>query len=167
MSLAMGLKLVPVAVPEDDDLTGYSPQFLSSKALLDAYWVQTEAVLRPVVEEAMHGEMTTQDIYDRIISGQMYCIVIQDGSGELPKVALAIVMEIVVYPRLTALNITALGGRQLNLLKSRFWGHLCSWAYMNGVRCIQAMVSPAMARVISRYGFEPVYTVMRLPLTEM
>ena len=38
---------------------------------------------------------------------------------------------------------------------------------MNGVRAIEGLVgNPAMERVIKRLGFKPVYTHMRLDLTE-
>ena len=150
-----------------DPLDGYEPLFLSTVQLFDGYWPQVEELLTPVVEEAMHGEMSTMDIYERVKAGQMVCLVVKDDTGEVPDVALALVLEVTVFPAKTLLNIVAVGGCQLDLLQSRFWRHVCSWAFMNGAREMQAMVSPAMARVNSRYGFKPVYTVMRMPLTEM
>ena len=65
------------------------------------------------------------------------------------------------------MNIAALGGRELDLLTSKFWEHVCSWAYMNGVRTMQASASPAMARILKRYGFNKTYEMVRLDLTEM
>ena len=160
------LKLVEPAV-EVDALEGYEPLLLSTVQLLDAYWPQAAAVLERCVEEAMYGEMTLDDIYENIKTGRMYALVVRNDEGELPDVALALILETASYPRYSVLNVVALGGRQLNLLKSRFWGHVCSWAFMNGVRTIQASVSPAMARILSQYGFEQKYITMRLDLTEM
>lgn len=161
------LKLVDEAEVAGPVLPDHEPLFLSTQEMLDEYWPQVEVLLQPVVEEAMHGEMTLADIYEGIIAGRLIALIVKDDTPEVPDVALVLILELVVYPGFTALNVTALGGRELDLLRSRFWDHLCSWAYMNGVRTIQAMVSPAMARVLKRFGFEQVYTVMRLPLTEM
>ena len=63
--------------------------------------------------------------------------------------------------------IQDLVGHQMDLLKSKFWQHVCSWAFMSGASNLEASVSPAVARIIKRYGFTPVYTTMRLNLTEM
>lgn len=154
-------------VVDSDPLAGYTPLIISSVELLDAYWLQIEELLAPVVDDAMHGEMDLDDIYQGVKTGQMYCIVFKDDSSELPDVALAMVLDLVVHPKKTILNVTAIGGRQLDVFQSRFWKDIRGWAYMNGVREMQAMVSPAMARIIGKYGFEQVYHVMRLPLTEI
>jgi len=161
------LKLVePVEKP--DPIKDYEPLFLSSVNILDIYWGQTCEVLGPCIDNAIHGEMTLDDIYDGIKAGRMYCLVFKNDEGELPDVALAMILELVVYPQYTVMNIAAIGGRELErLLKNKFWKHICSWAYMNGVRQMQASVSPAMARIIKSYGFKPVYQTLRMNLTEM
>jgi hypothetical protein len=161
------LKLVePVEKP--DPVKDYEPLFLSSVNILDIYWGQTCEVLGPCIDDAIHGEMTLDDIYNRIKAGQMYCLVFKNDDGELPDVALAMILELVAYPQYTVMNIAAIGGRELErLLKNKFWKHICSWAYMNGVRQMQASVSPAMARIIKSYGFKPVYQTLRMNLTEM
>ena len=151
-----------------EPLLSYEPLILSGAQHMAGYWPQAAALLQPVVDGAMHGEMTIDDIYQAVADGRMYCIVFKDDTaGEVPAVALALVLELVAYPRKTMMGIVAVGGQELGLFQSRFWKHICSWAYMNGVREMQAMVSPAMARVIGRYGFAQVYNVMRLPITEM
>lgn len=149
-----------------DPLEGYEPLLLSPQ-VLDLYWPQTAAVLKRCVEEAMHGEMTLDDIYTSLKLGRTYGIIVKNDDGELPDVALAVILEPTVYPQYTVLTIAALGGREFDLSMSKFWKHVCSWAYMNGARTLQASVSPAMTRILKRYGFEPVYTTVRMPLTEM
>jgi hypothetical protein len=160
------LKLVEPIV-ERDTLEGYEPLLLSTVELLDTYWPQTAAVLQRCVDDAMHGEMTMQDIYEGIKAGRMYALIAKNDEGELPDVALALILETQAYPQFTVLNISALGGRELNLLKSKFWKHVCSWAFMNGVRTMQASVAPPMARILKRYGFNKIYETVRLDLTEM
>jgi hypothetical protein len=160
------LKLVEPVV-ERATLEGYEPLLLSTVEMLDAYWPQTAAVLQRCVDDAMHGEMTMQDIYESVKAGRMYALIAKNDDGELPDVALALILETQAYPQFTVLNIAALGGRELDLLKSKFWKHVCSWAFMNGVRTMQASVSPAMARILKRYGFNKIYETVRLDLTEM
>ncbi len=148
-------------------LEGSEPLLVSTVEMLDTYWPQTSMVLQGCVDDAMHGEMTMQDIYEGVKAGRMYALVAKNDDGELPDVALALILETQAYPQFTVLNIAALGGRELDLLKSRFWKHVCSWAFMNGVRTMQASVSPAMARILKRYGFNKIYETVRLDLTEM
>ena len=160
------LKLVePVEKP--DPIKDYEPLFLSSTSILDIYWGQTCEALASCLADDMYGEMTLDDIYNRIKAGQMYCLVFKNDEGELPDVVLAMVLELIIYPRLTVLNITAIGGRELSLMRDKFWKHICSWAYMNGVRHIQASVTPAMARMLKSYGFKPIHQTLRMNLTEM
>ena len=163
------LKLVePVVEPAaEDKVAGYEPLFLSSPELLNRYWLQAAEALAPCVDKAMHGEMTLDDIYNGVVAGQMFCLVFKNDNRELPDVALALVLEIIAYPQFKAMNITALGGRELGSLRTKYWKHICSWAYMNGVRTLQASASPAMARMLKPYGFEPVYQTLRMSLTEM
>jgi hypothetical protein len=156
------LKLV-----ESDPLEGYEPLLLSSVEMLDAYWLSAEPHVRKCVDKAMHGELTTEDVYEAVKAGQMYLIVLRNDAGELPDVALALALELITYPRYTVMNVVALGGRDLRHFQTKFWKHVCSWAYMNGVRKMQASASPAMARILSKFGFKDVYTTMRMDLTEI
>ena len=141
--------------------------FLSSLNILDIYWGQVCEALAPCIDNAMHGEMTLDDIYNRIKTGQMYCLVFKNDEGELPDVVLAMILELAIYPRFTAMNIAAIGGRELRLLRDKYWKHFCSWAYMNGIRYMQASASPAMARILKPCGLEPITQTLTMKLTEM
>jgi len=160
-SAAAGL-VEPVSKPED--LSAYEPVFLLTVELLDRYWPQTAEVLQPCIDDAMHGEMTTDDIYNRIKAGAMYCLAWKNDGGELPSVAMAIILELQAYPQYTLMNVTALGGRGLDYFGEKYWKHICSWAYMNGVRQMQSSASPAMTRMLKKLGFKPVYTTLRMGL---
>lgn len=164
------LKLVaPLANPRSavDPLAGFEPQLVATGELLERYWPQVTKLLQPVVDDAMHGEMTVEDFHTAINEGRQWLLIAKKDDGELPEVGFFLIMETIAYPQFTVLSIAALGGRELKLYESKFWKHVCSWAYMNGVRVMQAQVSPAMARIAKRYGFEPVYTTIRMTLTEM
>jgi len=139
---------------------------LATKEQFDMYWTATKPLLEKCVKRAMHGEMTIDDIYNSALQGKMYIFVVKCDKTITKSVKLALVLEIVHYPKLAAMNIVALGGSDLDALHAKYWKMLCGWAYMNSVRVIEGWVSPAMERVISQYGFKPVYTHMRLELTE-
>jgi len=159
------LKLVePVEKP--DPIKDYEPLLLSSINILDIYWGQVCEALAPCIDDAMHGEMTLDDIYNRIKTGQMYCLVFKNDDGELPDVALALVLEILAYPQYSVMNVVAMGGRELRSLRDKYWKHVCSWAYVNGVRTLQACAPPTVARLLRSCGFEPVYQTLRMSLTE-
>lgn len=147
-------------------LSDYDSLYLSTKEQLDKYWSATRPLIEKCVKRSMHGEITVDDIYQMATQGRVHIFVVKCDKGIMPSVKLAIVLEPVSYPRLSALNILALGGEQLNELYDRFWAKFCGWAYMNGVRAIEGWVSPAMERVITKYGFRTVYKHMRLDLTE-
>jgi hypothetical protein len=162
------LRLVePDEVPTVDPIEGFEPLFLSTVELLDTYWLQTAVLLNRCLEDDMHGEMTLEDIYDGIKAGQMYALIAKNDDGEIPEVAFVFIFQLILYPQKTVMNITAMAGRAMRLLGTKYWKHVCSWAYMNGVREFQASVSPAMARVAERYGFQQVYATIRMDLTEM
>ncbi len=150
-----------------DTLEGYEPLLLSSQDLVNTYWGATAPLLEKVVEESMHGEMTVQDMYDSVLAGRFYAFVLKNDEGESPDVAFVLILEINKYPQLNMMNIVALGGRQLDLLRSKYWSHICGWAYMNGARQLEALVSPNMERVLEEFGFKEVYKLVRLDLTEM
>jgi hypothetical protein len=147
-------------------LDDFEPLLLSTKEQFDMYWPSTKPLLEKCVKRAMHGELTIDDIHQAALQAKMYIFVVKSDKTITKSVKLALALEIVPYPQLRAMNIVALGGTDLDALHEKYWKMLCGWAYMNSVRYIEGWVSPAMERVISRYGFKPVYTHMRLELTE-
>jgi hypothetical protein len=147
-------------------LEDFEPLLLSTKEHFDVYWSATKPLLEKCVKRAMHGEMSIEDIYNAALQGKMYIFVVKCDKTITKSVKLALVLEIIPYPQMRAMNIVALGGNDLDALHAKYWKMLCGWAYMNSVRFIEGWVSPAMERVISRYGFKPVYVHMRLELTE-
>jgi hypothetical protein len=158
MTHPAGFDPIPVA--------DYDALLLSTQEQFDKYWPATKPLVEKCIKRSMHGEITIDDIYALATQGKMYVFIVKSDKGIRPDVKLALVLEIVNYPRLPAINILALGGSDLDPLYDKFWKKLCGWAYMNGIRAIEGWVSPAMERVITRYGFKHVYTHMRFDLTE-
>ena len=145
----------------------FEPLLLSTREQFDIYWAYAEPYIKDCLDKTTHGEIETHHIYERALAAQMYIIIVKSDAGPEPGVKLVLVFEPRVYPNLSALNLLALGGSDLMSLSGKYWEKLLGWAYMNGVRAIEGLVcNPAMERVIKRLGFKPVYTHMRLDLTE-
>ena len=120
-------------IPLDD----FEPLLLATKEQFDMYWTATKPLLEKCVKRAMHGEMTIDDIYNSALQGKMYIFVVKCDKTITKSVKLALVLEIVHYPKLAAMNIVALGGSDLDALHAKYWKMLCGWAYMNSVRVIE------------------------------
>tara|TARA_R100001079_G_C4446020_1_gene151173 strand:+ start:188 stop:688 length:501 start_codon:yes stop_codon:yes gene_type:complete len=145
----------------------FDPLLLSTKEHYDTYWAYAEPHIKRCLEETTHGEISTSHIYERGLAAQNYVIVVKSDAGPEPEVKLVLVFEPRYYPNLAALNLLAIGGSDLKILSDKYWEKLLGWCYMNGVRAIDCSVSnPAMERMIKRLNFKPIYTQMRLDLTE-
>lgn len=144
----------------------YEPLLLSTKEQFDTYWSATKPLLEKCVARAVHGEFTVEDIHNAALQSKAFIFIVKSDTTIVKSVIFALVIEPGSYPRLKTLNILAIAGMDLEALHEKYWKQLCGWAYMNGARALDGMVSPAMQRVIARFGFKPVYTQMRLDLTE-
>jgi hypothetical protein len=134
-----------------------TPLFLTDDTLLARYWPDVERLIRPVVEHAARGEFNLDDLR-RACVGKTATAAIAIDDGE---VVLAMVFEFLHYPRMSACNIMALGGRNMAEAYERFFVTFKKWLYGMGVTVIEASCSSAMSRFLARYGFEKTYEVVR------
>ena len=144
----------------------YEPQLLSSKELLDRYWGQCVPLFEKCIEKQMDGELDEDDIYSRALKGQMFVIAVKNDSTELPDVKLALALELVYYPKYTAMNVVALGGKDLRNMIDMFWKHVCGWAKICGIKKMECSVNPAMQKILETVGFKQQYVQLRQDLTE-
>lgn len=144
----------------------YEPQLLSSKELLDRYWGQCVPLFEKCIEKQMDGELDVDDIYSRALKGQMFVIAVKNDSTELPDVKLALALELVYYPKYTAMNVVALGGKDLRNMIDMFWKHVCGWAKICGIKKMECSVNPAMQKILETVGFKQQYVQLRQDLTE-
>ena len=127
-------------VPKEKAEVRYEPQLLSTKELIDKYWGPCVPLLDQCIKRAMHGEMLVEDLYTRALKGEVFIIVAKNDDTETPTVKLVIVLELVTYPRFTAMNVVALGGKDLKNLIQMYWKDVCSWAKVCGVKKIECSV---------------------------
>lgn len=150
-----------ISLVSNDSYEGYNPQLLGSQELINRYWPQVALILRTCVNDEAPGLSDLERIHSDLHAGQKQLFVVHNDMD----VKLAIVTEVNEYADMAALSIVALGGEQLELFKSKYWSAFKGWAYMNGIRTIEADVSPAMERIVKPYGFERESIRVRMPLT--
>ena len=139
----------------------YTPQLLSTKEHIDTYWDQCVPLLQKCIDK-MDGEMIIEDIYASATQGKAFIIVVKNDYDNYVK--LALVLELVYYPRYTAMNVLALGGEDLKNMINLYWKHVCGWALICGVKKMECTVSPAMERILKSVGFKQQYIKMRQDL---
>ncbi len=134
--------------------------FITSPELLEQKFHLAAPLLQPVIDQAARGEFTVEDIRRMTSEGRVITAVVeQDGEA-----VLALAFEFVHYPQTLAVNIMALGGKDLGKAADEFWDTLRDWFRSAGATVIEASCSDAMARLLGRYGFENVYRVVRAGL---
>lgn len=161
---ATGLKLVQsgdvIRMGADDNI--YPVQLVNAQ-LVEQHWPAIRPLLERCVAEAMHGELEVDDIKALALAGQLVVMIFTDGRA---RIDLAVVIEPVSYPRLPGINIVAMGGTNFGLIQKKYWNYFKGWAMMNGAKMIEASVSPAMARILRKYGYAAEYTHVRCRLME-
>ena len=129
---------------------------------LDALWPSLYELFDRCCREAMHGEMTAEDIRSLAKAGKAHIIVCFNDEG---YVAMAFALEFVQFPRMLVANIFAIAGTDMLGFADYGWEKVRNWLELSGAKAIDAWVAPGMARMLSRkLGFTEVYQHMRLPL---
>jgi hypothetical protein len=132
--------------------------FLTSQRLITEHWPAVARLLERLGTE--HGEFTVDDLLELCRDGRAVAGIAFDEAG---APLLAMVWELRLYPRRTAVNVIALAGRDLAAVASTFWPHWLSWCRECGISDIQACTRPAMSRMLRRLGFRHTYNVLRMP----
>lgn len=135
--------------------------FLQSEEELKPFWTKVKPLLQKCVTKAVHGEYEADDIY-QIVKEQRGFIIYIFIEGE-PSVALAV--EWVLYPRMKAVNIMALGGKHLIPSAEVFWARILNMLKSVGIEYVECSCSEAMARMLtSKLNFQRTYEFLRLKL---
>ena len=153
--------------PESLKEKPYQAIVLSTKEMIDKYWAQSVPLFERCLE-TMHGEATVDDIYAQALQGQMFLIVIKNDETEIPDVKISIALQLVYYPRYTAMSVVAMGGRDLKKCLKDHWEDILGWARICGVTRIETSVAPAMERIMTKAtGFERKYVQLEQKLSEV
>ncbi|WP_050466363.1 hypothetical protein [Herbaspirillum chlorophenolicum] len=134
--------------------------FLRGPSETAAEFPRVRHLFERVTNEAAKGEFTVQDL--ERLAGEGRIIVGVALLANTP--VLAVALEFIHYPQYTVMNVVALAGEQLPAVMQAFWPALREYAREAGATHIQASCSPAMARLLAKYGFEETYRTIRSKL---
>ena len=136
--------------------------YLSEDDLLHD-WHRLEPLFEAVVDRACHGEYDVADLKRLALSGNVFIGTFFD---EDDAALLAFAFEFRYYPKKTAVNILALGGHRMDAVFGAFLEQFKTWAAKAGADFLEASCSPAMTRMLSRYGYQEMYRQLRLNLKQ-
>ncbi len=127
-------------------------------------WKLAEPLLAKCVKKAVRGEYGTDDIRAMVAHGDAVVFLLTEEGDEKPCCAVA--MEIETYASgLVMGNVMAAGGRNLEDAYRQFFGAACEWLKQCGCKAVECSCSPAMERLLMRYGdWEEAYRVLRKEL---
>lgn len=128
---------------------------------LDRDWGLIEPILASVVSRAVHGEFDCRDLKAMALSKR---IVIGAFFADDGVMLLAFAFEFRFYPKKTAINILALGGKRMDEVFSEFLGQFRDWAAAAGADFLEASCSRGMSRMLAKYGYVNTYQQLRLDL---
>jgi hypothetical protein len=135
--------------------------FLATPEQVATHWPRIAHLIERCVAEAVQGEFTADDIYERALRGDALPFYGSDGE----EVTIAGVLEIVRYPRKTALSVMAMAGSRLRESAADAFVEIKKFGRAMGADFIEASAPPAVARLLRMtIGFEPKYQVMRINL---
>jgi hypothetical protein len=133
---------------------------LTTPEALIEQWPGLRVLFQRVVDRAGHGEFTVHDLARLAQAQKLWIGTVQDDT----TLRLAFAFEFVAYPQYLAINIVALAGHRLQESLTAVLPIFLQWSRESGVQAIEASCSPAMARLLARHGFQPIYQRLRLPL---
>ena len=113
-----------------------------------------------VVKHAVHGEYTAEDVRKMLIKGQAFCAYSKDDDG---VVEIACVWEMIYYPRTTAVNVLALGGKNAKENWEKYGPTLMDLWKKQGADCVECATTKAVARLLMSAGvpIQPTYVLSR------
>ena len=135
--------------------------FYLEPAELEKDWFVIAPILESVVSRAAHGEFDCDDLKKL---AQEKRIVIGSFFADDDEMLLAFAFEFRHYPKKTAINILALGGKRMDAVFSAFLDQFKNWAAGAGADFLEASCSRAMSRMLAKYGYVKTYQQLRLDL---
>ena len=128
---------------------------------LEKDWWMIGPVLESVVSRAAHGEFDGGDLKIMALEKQIVIGAFFTDRGDM---VLAFAFEFRFYPKKTAINILALGGKRMEAVFSEFLDQFKNWAAAAGADFLEASCSAGMSRMLAKYGYVNTYQQLRLDL---
>ena len=123
-------------------------------------WQYAEPLFLRVIDKAVHGEFDIVDLYRMARDGKVIVCLVWEGD----EVVMATAIEFVYYPKATAANVLAMGGRDLKKVLEELFEPVKQFCREAGADWITCSVSRAMERIHKQNGLHTIYRSMRMEL---
>ena len=123
--------------------------------MVDDFWDQ----VIPFVDKALehgHGEFEAEDIHEALLSKDMQLWVIYEEPEN--NIVLAVVTQIINYPKIKVCRIVTLGGESHLLWEKKLF-ILEEWARENGCVRMEAYCRDGLQRKLNKLGYEKLYNL--------
>jgi hypothetical protein len=127
--------------------------------LVHAAWPRVEALVQDGLSHSF-GELTVDDVHRLVAMGAMQLHVVLEDTEVL---AIA-VTELTKYPRVNALRVVILAGKDSVQWGERMDSALTDFARRAGAERIEAMCRPGMLKGLKPFGYSQAYIVMLKPV---
>ncbi len=121
---------------------------------LPYYWEFVRQYVDPALKFA-NGELTSEDIYNYLISGHMRLFVIRN-----PLICGAATCEVVQYVRKKAVRVVTLGGENFDAWSETLNNAMLDWASKVGADGIEAYVRKGLVKKLEKLGYHQTYVGM-------
>jgi hypothetical protein len=116
---------------------------------LELAWPQVAPLIQRALEHAF-GEILLDDVWNALLEKDMQLWIAREGS----QIKACVVTEIIVYPRMKAMRIVALGGTGFDGWKHG-WDQIELWARVHGASRIEAWARPGVRKLAEKeFGFK-------------
>lgn len=124
---------------------------------VESHWADLRTMLAPGMEYA-NGEFDVDDILTMVQSQRVFVATYKQDD----KINLAIVFEILNYPKKCVLYVLAMGGAGFDRLMKFCWDALTELALLVGASAIRGAVRPSMERYCRRVAPDAgrIYTIL-------
>ena len=124
---------------------------------VESHWADLRAMLAPGMEHS-NGEFDVDDILTMVQSQRVFVAAYKQDD----KISLAIVFEILNYPKKCVLYVLAMGGAGFDRLITFCWDALTELATLVGASAIRGAVRPSMEQYCRRVAPEAgkIYTIL-------
>lgn len=125
---------------------------------LPKYWPIVVDRIRSCLSEYADGELTADDIFDRLQAKDMQLWVAIDE--EQDRIMGIVVTEVIQYPRISVVSVVVLAGANIHKWEAQMFNLLETWG--RAIKCskIEARARRGVARAFAKFGFQETYTVV-------
>lgn len=134
------------------------------KEEVPAIWDEVAPQLERVVDKAVHGEFTVENLRALALKGDIHIGIARKDDGEF---AMVMVFEFILYPSgALGANVLAMAGKDMSAFMEYAVPRFKRFCRQAGASWIECSVSPGMERMHRRHGFKTVYRMLRMSVEE-